>query len=331
MPLVAFTYGCVEDIVCAVVDGQVQRIHTCAAIVVGVLVGVSVGGSVGRAMPLVAFTYGCVDNIVRAVVDGQVQGIHTCTAIVIGILVGVGVGGGVGRTVPLICFTYYSVEYIVCAVVNGQVQRIYTCTTISIGIVISICARCCVCRFMPLIVFAHSGVIHIVGTMVHSQLKCHCAVATVSGSSKVGISRHVRAFIICYSIDPSHAVTGDLHVDTFHTVIHCQVIINSTIASCSQSIGIANETALCIGTVVPYKLVADDSIKSHIIGRIFLHIPNHNAITTRICGQCIGIGTRSSHFVSIEINTTAFTESLIQTGNRCNMLYNLIQIEALLE
>ena len=76
---------------------------------------------------------------------------------------------------------------------------------------------------------------------------------------------------------------------------------------------------------------ANDRTFSLGINRSCRHIPNHNAITTRNCGQCIGIGTRSCHFVSIEIKATAFTESHIQTGNRCNMLYNLIQGEALLE
>ena len=123
----AFTYRGVEHIVRAVVDGQVQGIHTCTATIVGVRVSIGARSGVGltRAVcPGEAFAYRGVEHIVSAVVDGQVQGIHTCTATVVGVRVSISTGSGIGlasTTCPGIAFAYRGVKHIVRAVVDGQV------------------------------------------------------------------------------------------------------------------------------------------------------------------------------------------------------------------
>ena len=113
--------------------------------------------------------------------------------------------------------------------------------------------------------------------------------------------------------------------------IHRQVIIHRAVTACCQSIGVTDETTLCIGAVVPYELCAHGGIQCHIITRIHLQIPYNDTVATVRSSQGIGISSGFSQCAAIEIDTATITDLHIQTGNRRNMLYNLIQVEALLE
>ena len=89
MPRVAFACRLRLHIVGAVVDGQLQCVHTGTAVGVVVMLLVSSGCSVSLTVPSEALARGLSHDSVCAVVDGQFQRVHAGAAVDIVVSVGV--------------------------------------------------------------------------------------------------------------------------------------------------------------------------------------------------------------------------------------------------
>ena len=89
---------------CAVVDGEVECVHTGAAVGIGVFVGVCVRGIVSIAVPLELLANGGVNHIVCAVVDGEVKCHHAVSSVNIGEVLYIISADGIYRVIPLVRF-----------------------------------------------------------------------------------------------------------------------------------------------------------------------------------------------------------------------------------
>ena len=109
-------------------DGEVQGVHLCAA--VGIGVAMEVGAALEVAMsvtggPDVAVTLGDRGGVVLRVEDGEVQGIDLCTAVAVGVAVEIGAALGVGLPVagsPGVAVALGNGEGCVLRMEDGEVQ-----------------------------------------------------------------------------------------------------------------------------------------------------------------------------------------------------------------
>ena len=176
-PSEAFAGGLGHSVVRAVVDGQMQGIHTSATVGVGVVVGVGARGGVGLAVavrPGEAFAGGIGHGVVCAVVDGQVQSVNAGTPVGIGVVVGVSARGGVGLAVavcPSEAFAGSLGHGVVCAVVDGQVQGDRRVCTVDVLILTRVVAGCRIYDAVPLVRFAGGDCKFIRGGVEHRQMQ----------------------------------------------------------------------------------------------------------------------------------------------------------------
>ena len=156
----------------AVVDGQVQRVNTCTARIVGVCVSVCTCLVVGHAMPYVAFANCRVEHIVRAIVHRQMQRVNINTTISIDFFVGIGINTrrSINNAMPFVTFTHNRIIHIMCAVVHRQVQRVDTCATRVVGVRVSVGTCLVVGLTIPHIAFADCRVERVVCTVVDGQV-----------------------------------------------------------------------------------------------------------------------------------------------------------------
>ena len=85
MPDEALTCRLHLDIMRAVVNRQVQGVHTGTTIRIGISIRISTRCLIGRTVPDKALAHRLRLRIVRAVMDRQVQGVHAGATICIGI------------------------------------------------------------------------------------------------------------------------------------------------------------------------------------------------------------------------------------------------------
>ena len=211
----ALAGGLGHGVVCAVVDGEMQRVNAGAAVGVGVVVGVGSRGGVGLAVavrPSEALAGGLGHGVVGAVVDGKMQSVNAGATLGVGVVVGVSARGGVGLAVavcPSEAFAGSLGHGVVCAVVDGQVQGDRRVCTVDVLILTRVVAGCRIYDAVPLVRFAGGDCKFIRGGVEHRQMQgVNLRTAVVIGMTAlivaargVGLSVAVRPSVGVVSSD----------------------------------------------------------------------------------------------------------------------------------
>ena len=171
---------------------------------------------------------------------------------------------------------------------------------------------------------------------INSQSHGNERVASIDGLQRGSLCASFSELYTIPCIRQFAGADGLLIIHLIHRV-HCQVQGHNTVATFGRTSvehilitdgsRLENSIAPCVRQLAG----ADNGTFSLCIYRTHRHIPNNDAVAAGSRGQCISISTFFSKFNSIKIKAATFTEGHIQTGNRRNMLHNLIQVKALLK
>ena len=133
MPFVGTTGIFIRQVVRAVMDGQLQRVHASTTVFICIGVGINAALGIGGVVPNVRFTNRVGYHIVCTVIDSEVKGICTRTAIFVGVGVCIDTAFIVGDIMPSISLARRIGYYIVRTLMDGQVQEDDTVATRLIG------------------------------------------------------------------------------------------------------------------------------------------------------------------------------------------------------
>ena len=123
MPSIAVTSGIRVAVVCALENGQIQRVHIVAAGTgLVVVIGLCSRSRVIGAVPIVALASCNMIGHVAVVANSKVQRVGAWAAVVVGISIGVCSGGVIRSSMPSITFTCIVVVTVMRSIVNGQIK-----------------------------------------------------------------------------------------------------------------------------------------------------------------------------------------------------------------